>query len=195
MEAELQKLFHDRTAQLQDAENNAATSIKSIQDIVAAKVVSLNKELIELRVCSSQFLQKWDQTEQERCQLADSLHEHQINSVLELERQREQYLKKSTDSTNRLLRQFDQLIAETETRITALNKSSKPNYSARRKKLKARRPHSKPSTRFMRNDSTPWWLNNDRSSTGRSKRLSLVAGRNGRLNLLNSRCYGLTLRI
>ena len=112
-EAELQKLLHDRTAQVQEAENNVTTSLKSIQDIVAEQVTSLNKELVELQVRSSQFLQKLDQTEQERCQLVDSLCEHQMNSALELERQREQYLKESTDITDRLLRRFNQFMTET----------------------------------------------------------------------------------
>ena len=78
---------------------------------------------MELQVRSSQFLQKLDQTEQERCQLVDSLHEHQMNSTLELKAQHKQYLKESADSTDHLLRRFDQLMDETEARISTLNTS------------------------------------------------------------------------
>ena len=57
---------------------------------------------------SNKFLQKYEETENERSRLANALHEFQVNVILELERQHEKQLKESTEHTNRLLKQFDQ---------------------------------------------------------------------------------------
>ena len=120
-EAELQRLLHHQMTKLQEAENNVAAAIRTTQDIVAAQIESLNKEIVELQTRSSQFLHSLDESEQERSRLADSLHEHQINATLELKRQHDQYLKESAESTHRLLRRFDQLTHEMEAKLATLD--------------------------------------------------------------------------
>ena len=49
-------MLHGRTTQVYEAEKQAAESIMSIQDIAAAQLAQLNKEIMEMKMHSSQFL-------------------------------------------------------------------------------------------------------------------------------------------
>ena len=68
---------------------------------------SLRSELSELQLSSSRFLQKLKETKKQRAALTESLHQLQIATTLELERQQNCYKQELADNLDQLLRRYD----------------------------------------------------------------------------------------
>ena len=70
-ETVLRKSIEDQSAQLRDADEKVTTAISSFQDIAAAQIATVTKELKEMQATSAMFLQKFEKAEKERSHLYD----------------------------------------------------------------------------------------------------------------------------
>ena len=83
-----------------ETEKKVADSITSIQNIAAAQIASLNKELVEMQVRSRQFSQKYEGAENERIWFFYELHKYQMDSTHECEQRQAKHIKEFEKPTS-----------------------------------------------------------------------------------------------
>ena len=123
-EAEVTKALQGQTVELKETEKKATESITSIQDIAAAQIASLNKELVEMQVRSRQFSQKYEGAENERIWFFYELHKYQMDSTHEREQRQAKCIKELEEARTQFSQQIHRVTEEVAARLKLLNISS-----------------------------------------------------------------------
>ena len=136
-EADLRRLLEERTAKLQAMEkeladlqtaNTEATRRLAKEEEMREQTViqhfeetePLRSQNRELQTMAHQLLAMWKHTEEEKALLSDSYNRLVVESTLDIERQRDMFMKEMDDRSAQLKRNYEKKLEEITARANSL---------------------------------------------------------------------------